>query len=142
MNRTLCILAWTIITYYTSFNMEFLNLGNLSQVFGLIIGTSLSVIFIATFIATEREVLKLGAFSSYICLYMGAMSDPNLYFTFFYNIDKSILLHQSVTLIFLGTLGAVRCLYLINKSMQLHLKADNVIQVVRTLFEEDSLPAK
>ncbi len=142
MNRTLCILAWTIITYYTSLNLEFLNLGNLSQVIGLVICTSLSVIFITSFLASEREILYLGLFNSCVALYMGAMSNPNLYFTFYYNLDKSMLVHQSLFFIVLGTVGASRCLYLIEKSLHLREKTDNIFKVIRSLFEEDTLPAK
>lgn len=135
MNRTLCILAWTIITYYTSFNLEFLNLGNLSQVIGLIIGTSLTAIFITTFIATEREILYLGLFNSCIALYIGAMSDPTLYFNFHYNIDKTMLVHQSLFFIVIGTVGASRCLYLIEKSLHLREKTDNIFKIFRDLVE-------
>lgn len=121
MNRTLCILIWTIITYYTSLNMAVFKLGNFSQVVGLVLGTSLSAFFIATFVAKERELLRIGLLTSAICIYLGAMSDPNAYFNFYYNIDKTVQLHQSLCYLLLGTVGACRCLRAYNLGKQLNM---------------------
>lgn len=136
MNRTLCILVWTIITYLTSLNMSSYALGNYTQVVGLILGTSLSAFFIAAFVATEREILKLGFFASAVCLALGGMCDPETYLHFYYNPEKYLPVHACLALITIGTVGCIRSLYLYNKAVKLNQKIESVITIVRRLFEE------
>lgn len=136
MNRTLCILVWTIITYLTSLNMSSYDLGNYTQVVGLILGTSLSAFFIAAFVATEREILKLGLFASAVCLALGGICDPEAYFHFYYNPEKYLLIHQCLAFITIGTVGCMRSLYLYNEAVKLNRKIESVFTIVRRLFEE------
>lgn len=136
MNRTLCILVWTIITYLMSLNMSSYALGNYTQVVGLILGTSLSAFFIAAFVATEREILKLGFFASAVCLALGGMCDPETYLHFYYNPEKYLPVHACLALITIGTVGCIRSLYLYNKAVKLNQKIESVITIVRRLFEE------
>ena len=136
MNRTLCILVWTIITYYTSLNMASLGFGNYAQVVGLIIGTSLSAFFISAFVATEREVLKLGVFASVVCLALGGLCDPETYLHFYYKPDQYLLIHECLMFITIGTVGCMRSLYLYNKAVKLDQKIESAFTVFRRLFEE------
>ena len=136
MNRTLCILVWTIITYYTSLNMSSFGLGNYTQVVGLIIGTSLAAIFITTFIAKERELLKLGVAASCASLALGGLCDPETYLHFYYNPDQYMLIHESLLFITLGTLGGMRSLYLYNEAVKLNQKVESVYAIVRRLFAD------
>lgn len=137
MNRTLCILVWVVITYLTSLNLEAFNLGNFTQLIGLIMGTSLSAIFISTFVTTERELLKLGVLASAVCLYLGALSNPANYFHLYYNVDKYILLQQNLSFITLGTLGAIRSLYLYMQARKENKAETSPIQIVKNLFVEE-----
>lgn len=136
MNRTLCILVWVIVTYLTSLNLDAFNLGNFTQLIGLIMGTSLSAIFISVFVATERELLKLGMLAAAVCLYLGALSNPANYFHLYYNVDKYILLHQNLTFIILGTLGAIRCLSLYFKAVKENLPIHSPVEIIKNLFIE------
>lgn len=136
MSRTLCILVWTIVTYYTSLNMEQFGFGNLTQVVGLIIGTSLSAFILTAFFAKEREILKLGLLASCVCLSLAAMQEPNAYFNFYYNIDKYIVLHKCLVLTVLGTIGAIRCIREYEKSLRLREKAQSLLQLAKGLFAE------
>lgn len=137
MNRTLCILIWTIITYYTSLNLTAFKLGNFTQVIGLILGSCLTAFFIATFVAKERELLRIGMLTAAICLYLGAVGDPNTYFMFYYNIDKYLLIHQSLCYLLLGTVGACRCILLYGKGYQ--LKMETIREFFSSMFKPDSV---
>lgn len=136
MSRTLCILVWTVVTYYTSLNMEQFGFGNLTQVIGLVIGTSLSAFILTAFFAKEREILKLGLLASCTCLVLAAMQDPQDYFTFYYNVDKSITLHNCLILTIFGTVGAIRCIREYEKSLRLREKAQSLLQLAKGLFAE------
>lgn len=136
MNRTLCILVWTVITYLTSLNMSSYGLGNYTQVVGLVLGTSLSAFFIAAFVATEREILKLGLLASAVCLGLGGMCDPEAYLHFYYNPEKYLLVHESLAFITVGTAGCMRSLYLYNQAVKLNRKIESVFTILRRLFEE------
>lgn len=137
MNRTLLILVWTIITYYTSLNMECLGLGAMTQLAGLIIGTSLSAFCITMFVAKERELLKLGIAASLVCLVLAGMQEPADYFRFYYNLESSLLIHKSLALLLLGTIGAIRCIRLYEQSVRLKERAESLLQIFRGMFAEE-----
>lgn len=134
MNRTLCILVWTVITYYTSLNMVAFNFGDYTQVIGLVFGTSLSAFVITAFVATEKEVLKLGFVASVAALAIGAKCDPNSYFHFFYNPESFILIHKALLFIALGTAGCVRTIYLYNKAVRQSRYHDSLYNVLEKFF--------
>jgi len=138
MNRTLCILVWTIVTYYTSLNMEQFGFGNLTQVIGLFVGSALSACVIAAFVATEREILKFGMLASVISVAVAAMQEPTTYFTFYYNIDKSVPVHTCLALLVVGTVGAIRCARLYCESLKLEIKVPSAMQVMRNLFADEA----
>lgn len=138
MNRTLCILIWTVVTYYTSLNMEQLELGAMTQVYGLVVGTLLAAFAVAAFVAKERELVKLGLFASLGLLVVAGLDASQGYLNFYYNVDKYVVIHKSLLLLLVGTVGAIRCILQYEQSLRLQEKAQSLKEMFKEILAEIS----